>query len=157
MRAITAALVGLVAVAGLATESRAEPIQIGQPWARATAPGAPTGAAFMVLNNNGSQPDLLIGAATPVADRTELHTHLMDDGIMRMRQVEAIEVAPGSPTVLEPGGLHVMLMGLQEPLVEGETFPLTLDFQDAGEITIDVTIQSIMSSEPAGDHDHQMN
>ena len=73
---------------------------------------------------------------------------------MRMRQVEAIEVAPGTPTVLEPGGLHIMLIGLTGPLVEGESFPLTLDFETAEDITVDVTIQSIMATEHEGHQGH---
>lgn len=156
MRAFLAGLM----LAATAMTAHGEDFQAGQitvnhPWARATAPAAQAGAAYFVLTSEAAAPDLLVSASTPMADRAELHTHRMDGGIMRMMPVEAIEVAPGAPTVLEPGGLHVMLMGLHGPLTEGETFPLTLVFEAAGEVTVDVTVQGVAATAPeeAG-HDH---
>ncbi len=148
-----AALLAATTVAH-ADHHHAGPITVEDAWARASASTAQAGAAYLVLSTHADQPDLLVAGSTPVAERVELHTHLMEDGVMRMREVEAIEVAPGTPTVLEPGGLHVMLMGLTTPLVEGEAFPLTLVFETAGEITVDVTVQSIMATEHDGHHGH---
>jgi copper(I)-binding protein len=131
-------------------------IVVEQPWSRATAGRAPNGAAFMTLANQGDAVDRLVAAATPVAERAEMHTHLMDGGVMRMRPVEGIEVAPGSPTVLQPGGLHIMLFGLKERLAEGATFPLTLSFANAGEVTVEVTVRKASATVPtgAGGHGH---
>ena len=116
-------------------------LRIESAWARPTAPAAANGAAYFVIHDEGKEPDKLVRAGTPVAKVAELHTHLVEGNVMRMRPVEAIEVHPGTPTVLQPGGLHVMLMGLKAPLKEGERFPLTLTFEKAGEVTVDVTIQ----------------
>jgi hypothetical protein len=135
-------LVLAVAVAGLgapalAVDVRSGPIVVSDVWARATVtPAMKTGAAFGVLANEGSEMDRLVAAQSPVAERVELHTHAMDGGIMKMRQVEAIEVHPGTPTVLQPGGLHVMFIGLRAPLQQGSAIPLTLVFEKAGRIAI---------------------
>ncbi len=116
-------------------------LRIESAWARPTAPAAANGAAYFVIHDEGKEPDKLVRAGTPVAKVAELHTHLVEGNVMRMRPVEAIEVHPGTPTVLQPGGLHVMLMGLKAPLKEGERFPLTLVFEKAGEVTVEVAIQ----------------
>ena len=131
-------------------------IKIEQAWARATPGKVPNGAAYLTLSAEGEESDRLIGVATPVAKRAELHTHLMEDGVMKMRQMKAIEITPGSPSVLKPGHNHVMLMGLKAPLVQGETFPLTLTFERAGSVEIMVTIEKIGATAPShdsmGDH-----
>jgi hypothetical protein len=119
-------------------------LTIGQPWARASAGAVKNGAAFLTVENHGTETDRLLSAATPAAAAAELHTHMMDgDGVMRMRQVEAIELAPGSEVKLAPGGIHIMLMGLAAPLQEATTFPLTLRFEHAGEVTVEVTVGAV--------------
>ncbi len=128
---------------------KAGPIDIDHPWARATAPSAPTGAAYFALHNTGKEDDRLVSASTPVAEKAELHTHLMDNGVMKMRPVNAVEVATGSQTVLAPGGLHVMLIGLKQPLVKGKAFPLTLVFEKAGPTTVQVDVQGAGETAPA--------
>ena len=150
------AVFALFAFSGIALADHHEgsTITVESPWARASASMAGAGAAYFLLSTSADTPDLLVAGSTPVSDRVELHTHLMEDGIMRMREIEAIEVAPGTPTVLEPGGLHVMLIGLREPLVEGETFPLTLDFETAGEVTVEVVVRAITATEHGGDDAH---
>lgn len=114
---------------------------IGHPWARAA--GANTnGAAYMTLRNTGAQPDRLVSASTPIARTVELHTHIRDGDIMRMRPVADIPVPVGQTIRLRPGGLHVMLIGLAEPLRQGSTVPLTLRFERAGEATVQLEIQA---------------
>lgn len=127
-------------------------IEAQNAWSRATAPSAQAGAMFVELVNNGGSADLLVGAKSDVAEQAQLHTHLMDNGIMRMRRVEAFEIAPGSPTVLQPGGHHIMLIGLKRQLVEGETIPVTLTFRDAGEIEVQAVVGSAAARAPAGGH-----
>lgn len=144
-----AALITLTAGTALAHGFKAGPVDIEHPWARATAPSAPNGSAYMVLSTHGPDSDRLLSASTPVADKAELHTHLMDNGVMKMRQVDAIEVSPGSPTALQPGGLHVMLFGLKQPLAPGKAFPLTLTFEKAGPVTVQVDVQSAGSAAPS--------
>lgn len=142
------ALVLFGTTAAFAHGYKAGLIEIDHPWARATASSAPTGAAYFVLNNTGKEDDRLLSASTPVAEKAELHTHLMDNGVMKMRPVNAIEVSPGSPTTLAPGGLHVMLTGLKQPLVKGKAFPLTLVFEKAGPTTVQVDVQGAGETAP---------
>ena len=119
-------------------------LTIAEPWARASPGAVKNGAAFLTIENHGTEADRLLSAATPAAATAELHTHMMDsDGVMKMRQVEAIELAPGSAVALAPGGYHVMLMGLATPLEEATTFPLTLRFEHAGEVTVEVTVGAV--------------
>ena len=139
-RAIFLALAIVVAGLGggaLAADMKAGPIVVSDAWARASVtPAMKTGAAFAVLANQGAEMDRLVAAESPVAERVELHTHAMDGGVMKMRRVDAIEVHPGTPTVLQPGGLHVMFIGLRAPLKEGSAIPLTLIFEKAGRIDV---------------------
>lgn len=118
-------------------------VQVSKAWARATASKARTGAAYVTIMNGGATSDKLVSASTPVAGRAELHTHIKDGDVMKMRQVQHIEVGPKAMVMLQPGGLHIMLMGLKEPLKKGATFPLTLVFEKAGETTVEVAVQSI--------------
>jgi len=112
-------------------------------WARASAGRAAAGAAFMTIANSGTADDRLIAAAADVSKVVELHTHIKDGEIMRMRQVEAIAVPGDETTVLQPGGLHVMFIGLHDPLREGQTFPLSLTFEQAGTLTVSVTVKGV--------------
>ncbi|MGQ9365875.1 copper chaperone PCu(A)C [Azospirillum sp. A39] len=148
--ALAAALAAGPVLAADAPAGSAGTIAVVAPWARATAPHAKVGGAYMTLTNSGSTADRLLSAASPAAEKVELHTHLMDQGVMRMRPVEDIAVEPGTPTVLQPGGLHVMLMGLKQPLTEGSRFPLTLTFETAGAVTVEVPVQA------AGAMEHKM-
>lgn len=116
-------------------------IEIGHPWSRATAASAPTGAAFLTLTETGAQPDRLISASTPAAEKAELHTHIKDNGVMRMRQVPSIELEPGKTVALQPGGYHIMMIGLKKPLAKGDHVPLTLTFEKAGTITVELHVE----------------
>lgn len=128
-------------------------IKVEEPWARESPPTVTNGAAYMTLVNTGKEADRLVGASGEVSAAVELHTHLMEDGVMKMRPIKAIEVNPGEPAVLRPGGLHVMLIGLKKPLVGGQTFPLRLRFEKAGEIPVEVTVRKMDPGEGA-EHSH---
>lgn len=148
----------LSAGAALAHGFKVGTVEIDHPWSRATAPGAPNGATYFTLNNTGAEADRLLSASSPAAAKVELHTHMMDNGVMRMRPVDAIEVTPGSPTTLAPGGLHVMLLGLKQPLVKGKAFPLTLVFEKGGPVTVQVDVQGAGDTAPShGGHDGHKN
>jgi periplasmic copper chaperone A len=153
----TAALVAAIGGMALAAD-RVEVggVMIVDAWARASLGTAPNSAAYMTLEATGAEGDRLIGGATPAAERVELHVHLMEGDIARMRQVDAVEVAPGAPTVLAPGGLHVMLVGLTAPLEEGATLPLTLVFEGAGEVLLEVPVHGLRAAPPGhhGSHGH---
>ena len=107
-------------------------------WSRATP--ARNGVAYMTIFNHGGGMDRLVAVESDVAKKVELHTHSMKDGVMRMRRISAIEVHPGEPAVLAPGGNHVMLMGLHKSLKEGQTFTANLVFEKAGKIAVDVAV-----------------
>mgnify|MGYP001820989197 CR=1 FL=1 len=119
-------------------------IVIEDAWARATPPGARTGAIYLTLSNDGAV-DALVGAATEAADRAELHTHVHENGMMAMRQVEAFDLPAGGMAQLKPHGDHVMLFGLRGPLVAGESLSLTLEFHTHEPMTLDVPIRDARS------------
>lgn len=123
----------------------AETIRVEDAWARETPPGVSTGAGYVTLINEGSDNDRLIAARGVVSERVELHTHLMEGEVIMMRQVESIDVAAGDRTVLEPGGTHLMLIGLKQPLVTGERFLLTLEFEKGGEVTVQFEVRRPMN------------
>ena len=107
-------------------------------WARASV--ARNGAAYLTVRNDGEAVDRLVGVSAPVAKHAALHTITMQEGVMRMRPLKAIEIHPGEPTVMRPGGNHVMLMGLKQKLLKGQSFPLTLRFEKAGKLTVTVRV-----------------
>lgn len=112
-------------------------------YARASSPAAKVGASFMVISNTGDEDDRLIAAATDAADRVELHTHVMTDGVAKMMEVEeGFPVEAGGEVLLQRGGYHVMMMGLTAPFVQGEMITLTLTFEKAGDMTIMVPIDN---------------
>ncbi len=137
-------LLAAALVAGLAASAAAQgtpsAIAVTDAWARATPPGAKTGAAYVTVANKGTGDDRLIGVSTPVARQAQVHTTINDNGVMKMRPVAALDVKPGTSVSLKPGGLHVMLMGLKAPLTQGQSFPLTLTFAKAGKIETTVKV-----------------
>jgi len=115
-------------------------IEVTRPWARATASTAKTGAAFMTIRNDGAYTDRLVAVSSGVSRKTELHESFMENDIMKMRHVDAIQVPAGGMVALEPSGFYVMFIGLKAPFKEGDSFPLTLVFEKAGKIGVSVTI-----------------
>src|SRR3546814_16908753 len=90
-------------------------------------------------------PIWLVATEGEVAERVELHTHTMDGNVMQMRRVEALEIPAQGKAALQPGGIHIMLIGLKQPLREGERFPLTLTFAKAGAVTVEVAVEAVGS------------
>lgn len=142
-----------IAAPALAHDYMQGDIHIMKPWSRPLPPVSANGAAYMTLVNKGNTPDKLVSVSTPMAMKAELHTHTMEGGMMKMRRVDAIEIVPGKQSVLEPGGHHVMMMGLKEPLVEGKSYPLTLTFERAG--TVEVTVRIFEPGESEGGMKHE--
>ena len=116
-------------------------MHIAHPWARATAGVARNGVAYLTIVNRGREADRLVSVTSPVARKAALHNHIVEGDIVKMRPVEAITVHPGTPAVLKPGGLHIMLMGLHAPLMQGQTFVLTLTFEQAGTVDVEVAVE----------------
>lgn len=127
---------------------------IEQPAARPTRPGQPGGAAYVSIENRGSAADRLVGASSPVAGKTEIHTMSMQDNVMRMREVDAITIDPGTRIVMRPGeGYHLMLLNLKKPLKAGEQFPLTLRFAKAGKVEVTVEVSDQIGGARQHGHD----
>ena len=138
---------------GHAMASKAGDIAVEQPFARATP--AKVGGVFLTLKNGAGTADKLVKAASPVAESVELHTHIKDGDAMRMRAVENIPVPAHGQTALEPGGYHIMLIGLKQALKEGASFPLTLTFEKAGSVTVTVPVQKAGAPAASGGHEHK--
>ena len=149
--AASPALLSPAVPAATAQEARAGDLAVQQPWTRAAGQGA-TGAGFLSISNRGAAADRLLSATTPAARAVELHTMLRNGDVMRMRAVEAVEIPPGQTVALRPGGLHMMLVGLSRPLREGETVPVTLRFERAGEVRVDLAVQAAGAREPTAAH-----
>ena len=135
------------AAGAVGQEARVGDLAVEESWARASASPTTPGVAYLTVVNHGTAADSLVAAASPVAERAELHTNLMEDGVMKMRSVPAVEIAPGTPVVFAPGGLHIMLYGLKETLAEGDRFPLTLTFEKAGSMTVEVVVRPLGAME----------
>jgi copper(I)-binding protein len=141
-------IAGFVATALAGEVSTLGPLEIDTPWARASIGTARPGVAYVTIRNTGDEPDALVSIETPVAARPEVHDMEETGGVMKMRAAGPLEVPPGGELRLEPGGLHIMLMQLQQPLEEGGRVPLTLVFEKAGEITVSAPIAGIGASAP---------
>lgn len=121
-------------------EYRVGSIKIEHPYARATVAGQKAAGGFMKIENKGPA-DQLIAVSSPVAGEMQLHTMTMDGNVMKMREVKAIDVPANSSVELKPGGLHLMFMDIKTPLKAGESVPVKLRFQKAGELEIKVPVR----------------
>jgi copper(I)-binding protein len=133
----SAAALLMATAAGAQTAPRVE-----EAWARPTVAGQTSGGAFLRIIG-GSTGDRLVSAGARVAKVAELHTMEMDGNVMRMRPVAAIDIPAGQTVELKPGGLHVMFVGLTQKLQTGTSFPLTLRFEKAGEVQVDVQVRTM--------------
>lgn len=157
----------LACTPAMAHDYQVGPIRIDHPWARATVPGQQAGGAFLKLQNSGSTPDKLISVSTDIAKSAELHSMALEANVMRMRQINALDIPAGQTIELKPGSLHIMLTGLNAPLKVGDSVPLKLKFEKAGEVTVQVKVEALGTQGasaaapgqmPAGDaamHQHQ--
>lgn len=123
-------------------------IQVRHPWSRATPPGAKVAVGYMEIRNAGQQPDRLLSASTAVAQRVEMHVTQRHGDVMRMRQVKSLDIPARERYALRPGGAHLMLVDLARPLEKGERFTMTLRFERAGELEIELEVQEMGSRHP---------
>ena len=130
-----------------ATASAADPaIRIDKAWARATMKPGATGVVYLTVSNSGPAADRLVSVSSPVAAGAGLHIMVMEGTVMQMRPVDALDVKPGDTVPLKPGGLHIMLTNLKQALKQGQHFPLTLDFEKAGRVEVEVTVLPLGAS-----------
>lgn len=149
LRAALAALL-LLASPALAHDGEGQ-VQIHGAYAIATTPQAKTGTAYMMIHNHASTPDRLLSASSPVAERVELHTSAEVDGVMRMEALpDGLEIPRGGAVVLQRGGIHLMFLGLTDSWEDGEMIPVTLTFEEAGAVTVEVPVDLSRLTDDAG-------
>jgi copper(I)-binding protein len=152
-----AAILAFGANQSAATDYNLGPLHIANPWARATPKGAAVAGGYMTITNKGTAPDRLLGGSASIAGRFEIHEMTMDQGVMRMRPLTAgLEIRPGQTVELKPGSFHVMFMDLKSPLEKGQRVKGTLEFEKAGKIEVEYTVEAIGAGAPASPHGHGM-
>ncbi len=129
---------------GIAATAASDSVTVIDPYVRAVPPGQTVSAAFMQLENTSGIMIAVVNAASPVSKVVELHTHTHENGMMKMRRVEKIDIPANGKTVLKPGGLHIMLIDLHEPLKVDQKVPVTLEFEDGSRKTIEAPVRKIM-------------
>ena len=144
-RTFIALALGLSTLLAQAHSFKLGDLSIGHPYARATVTGQTAGGAFLTIENRGAD-DRLLSASADVSKVVELHTMSMDGDVMRMRQLDSIPLPAGKAVALQPGALHIMLIGLKAPLKAGDKFPLKLKFEKAGELTVEVEVEAASAS-----------
>jgi copper(I)-binding protein len=157
MRSVLALLGCAISMAAAAHDFSAGDVRIGHPYALPTPAGIKNGAAYLAtLENRSPQPDKLLRVSTPLARHVEFHTTLIDEaGVMRMRELSSVPLAPGASLKMRPGqGVHLMLRDIQQPLKEGDTFPMTLEFERGGRAEVKVYVQTPRQRKVDSDHRH---
>jgi copper(I)-binding protein len=149
MRALVAAgaLLAVLTVAA-AEQFGSSGVTIADAWTRATPGGAKNGAVYMAIRAEPGAGDHLVAARSDAARSLELHTSIREGGVSKMRRLDALEIPAGQSIVLQPGGHHLMLLDLKQPLKAGERLKLTLVFEKAGEVTVEARIEAIGSGSP---------
>jgi hypothetical protein len=145
-------LVAGFVLAASAVSAQTGQLEVDNAWARATPGKSATGAAYVTIQSPTA--DKLVAVSSPVAKKAELHTMSMSGMVMKMRPIAGVDIPAGQAVTLQPGGMHIMLIGLAKPLQTGQSFPLTLNFEKAGTRTVNVAVEKIgaMGPTPAAQH-----
>jgi periplasmic copper chaperone A len=161
MKSFRIMLLSLVAASALsgaagALDYKVGALEIENPWSRAVPKGAKVAAGYMKIKNTGAEPDRLMGGATPVAGRFEIHEMSMDNGVMKMRPLSSgLEIKPGETVELKPSSFHIMMMDLKQPIQKGKPFKVSLRFEKAGEVDVDFAVEAVgATAAPAHDAHH---
>ncbi len=135
-------------------------LTISNPMIRATIPPHLVSAGYLKIKNEGSENDRLLSISSKFSERDEIHTMTMEDDVMKMRPLpDGIEIASGEEVILEPGGMHFMFLKVEEELAEGDIHPITLEFEQRGEVTVNFTVKEIKRKQHMKDkkHHHEMD
>jgi len=127
-------------------------VTVEKPWVRATAPGARVGGGYLMIRNAGAAADRLVGASSPAAARVELHVHIKEGEVMKMREVRAFDVPARGSFELKPGGAHLMFTELKRPFKQGESVPVKLKFENAGELSAEFHVGRLGGAMAPGAH-----
>jgi copper(I)-binding protein len=150
MNLIRRSLLAAALLAATAAQAQST-VKVDNVWARPTVAGQSGGGGFLTITG-GAAGDKLLSASAGVSKAVELHKMEMDGNVMRMRPVDGIDVPAGATVMLQPGGLHIMFIGLNKTLKAGDSFPMTLKFEKAGEVKVDVRVTTLRAD--AGEHKH---
>ena len=143
VRGLIGALVFAVSASAIAGEVRKGDLLVDHAWTRATAGGQRVAAGYLEIRNGGKAPDRVIGASTPAAERIELHVVVKEGEVMKMRQVDSFDIPPGGRMELKPRGPHLMIMGVRRAFAKGERIPVTLKFEKAGDVPVELAVEAI--------------
>jgi len=154
MRALVCiAVLGLMASPAVSADFAAKGLKIGHPWTRPAALGG-TGAGYMTVTNSGKAGDTLVGIETAAARSAGVHRSAMNGQVMSMRPLPALAIAPGQTVALAPGGDHIMMVGLTRALSQGQKIPVTLVFQKAGRVQIELSVETTRPASAAASPNH---
>ena len=149
--ALAALAITLFTASARAEDVKAGDLVISQAWSRATPSGAKIAGGYLTIENKGAAPDRLVGGGGDVAGRVEIHEMAMDNGVMKMRPLDkGLAIEPGKTVKFAPGGYHLMLMDIKQPLKQGDKVPVTLEFEKAGKVTVSLDVQGVGAQGPAG-------
>jgi copper(I)-binding protein len=150
-------LIALFAASAQAEDVKAGDLVISQAWSRATPSGAKVAGGYLTIENKGLSPDRLVGASGDVAGKLEVHEMATENGVMKMRALDkGLVIEPGKTVKLAPGGYHLMMFDLKNPLKQGDKVSVTLDFEKAGKVTVSLDVQGVGAQAPGGDHGGHM-
>lgn len=156
LKSVWCALLLCVAPAYAVSPAKAntQDVSVSDAYARPTVAGQSQGGAFLRLHNSSTRVQTLLSAETPIAARTELHTHIHENGVMKMRQIKGIRIPAKGTVVLEPGGLHLMFFDLKHTLEVGKSFPVKLKFDTGRSQTVTVTVRPLEKTKTQGHQHH---
>jgi len=141
----------LAAAPAYAQQFKAGDLVIEQPWARATPKGAAVGAGYLTIRNTGTSADKLIGGSADFAESVQVHEMSNAGGVMKMRQVDGLDIPAKGSVTLKPSSVHLMFQGLKQPLVAGQSVKVTLTFEHAGAAPVEFKVNGVGAMKPAGD------
>ncbi|HHF3070090.1 copper chaperone PCu(A)C [Vibrio diabolicus] len=145
LKSLKTAAIALIAVIAsplsLAHDYEAGNIHIDHPWSREAPPNAPVIGGFFQLTNHGDSEDALIAAESPIAGHVEIHTHKKEDGVMKMIKIDEVRVPANDSVLFKPGSFHLMIFNPTQALKEGDRFPMTLTFKNAGKVEVEMAVE----------------
>ncbi|MGY5823098.1 copper chaperone PCu(A)C [Vibrio chemaguriensis] len=145
LKSLKTAAIALIAVIAsplsLAHDYKAGKIHIDHPWSREAPPNAPVIGGFFQLTNHGDSEDALIAAESPIAGHVEIHTHKKEDGVMKMIKIDEVRVPANNSVLFKPGSFHLMIFNPTQALKEGDRFPMTLTFKNAGKVEVEMAVE----------------
>jgi copper(I)-binding protein len=150
---MTLALIAPAEAAAAADAVKVGGLELSGLWTRATPPKAPSAGGYLTIVNTGREPERLIGVASPMAGKADLHAMAMKNGVMTMRPVTGIDIPAGGTVALDPDGLHIMFTQLKGALKQGGTMPITLTFEKAGKVEVSLQVLSVGAKGPKGGMD----